>query len=581
MEREPINEENTTPRQWRLWLRSHSPSWGLKLYQAMTIFEKVGLFIMIGLVAVSGTVSATNYISGHTQLIPQNGGSYREAAVGQPRYINPIMASANDLDVDITRLVYSGLFRFNSDLKLVNDLADKVEISDDQKQYTISIRQDVTWHDGQRLTADDVVFTVRSIQTPDYGSPLMAAFQGVEIEKVDDYKVRFKLKQPYASFLTSLIVGIVPQHMWSAIEPQNAMLAEQILKPVGTGPFKFAEISTHRKTGDITAYRLIRNDNYYGAKPYLDHIIFTFYSTLDEAIAALQSGKVDGLGFLPLDYLDNVSKQRRLTINQLLIPQYFAVFFNTQKNEALNEAGVRSALALALDRQEIVDQALNSQGVPLHVPIPPAILGSGYEFSLPQANLTAAAQNLDESGWEVGESGIRYKNGKKLAIKITTTDWPEYVKTAEIIKEQWKKIGVEVTLENFSAGMIQQTVVQPRDYEALIFGEILPPDPDPYPFWHSTQTRSPGLNLALFKNQEVDKLLEEARKTSDLNRRQELYRDFQNKILELNPAIILYQPYYLFVTSGVYGVDAKYADLPAGRFNNIEQWHVRTKRVWK
>jgi len=556
-------------------------NWVTTFYNTLTTLERLALGILVILLITSGVLSAVNYVSSHTQLIPQAGGSYHEATIGQPRNINPILASANELDMDIARLVYSGLFRFNNNLELVNDLATNIETAEDQMSYTIRLRDDVTWHDGEAFTADDVVFTIRSIQTPGYGSPLATTFQGVDIEKVDDHTIRFRLPQPYAPFLSSLTVGIAPEHVWSAIEPQNAPLAEQALKPIGTGPFKFSEIATRRKTGNITSLKLVRNEEYYGPKPYLDQVTFTFYSSLEESAQALLTGKADGVGFLSLQLLDEI-RSRNVTIHRLLLPQYFAIFFNQQHNQALSEAGVRSALALATDRSQIVTEALHSQGEILHLPIPPGTLSYDGDFPAPAVDLEAAEQNLNESGWVVGDDGIRHKDGQRLHIKITTTDWPEYIRTAEILQQQWRKIGVEVELEHLGAGTIQQTVVQPRQYEALLFGEILPAQPDPYTFWHSTQTRNPGLNLALFKNQEVDKLLEEARKTTDSSVRQEKYQEFQNKILELAPAIILYQPYYLFATTDdIRGVDAKQAALPAGRFNNIEQWHVNVKRVWK
>ena len=585
MEREPLTTNTSAASgRWTAWSprpRLHLPNWIPRLYQATTTAERISLSVLLVLLIVSGLFSIVNYINNHTQLIPQTGGVYHEAAVGQPRYINPIVSSANDLDMDLTQLIYSGLFRFNNNLELTNDLATGYEISSDNKVYTVHLRNNVLWHDGESFTADDVLFTYRSIQTPNYGSPLSSSFQGVTIEKTDDYTVTFTLKEPYAPFLTSLTVGIAAEHVWSQIAPQNATLTEQVLKPVGTGPFQFAEIATRRKTGDITSYRLVRNDQYYGTSPYLNEIIFTFYTTYEEALQALQSGKADGSSFLPLANLKTATQHRSSDINQLLLPQYFAIFFNPQKNEALNEAGVRAALSLGTDRSAIVKEALFGQGRPLHLPIPPNFLSFDGDNNPPATNLEAAQQNLSESGWSVGDDGIRQKDGKPLVIKLTTTDWPEYIKTAQIIQSQWRQLGVDVQLEHLGAGTIQQTIVQPRDFEALLFGEILPADPDPYPFWHSTQTRSPGLNLASFKNQAVDKLLEEARKTTDQPKRIELYKEFQNKILELNPAIILYQPYYLFATSRVYGIQAKYAALPSGRFNNIEQWHIQTKRVWK
>ncbi len=548
----------------------------------MTKTEKTLLLSLLAVALISLTLTITSYINRNTVYIPQPGGTYHEAAVGQPRYINPILASANDLDADIANLIYSGLFYFNEDLELNPNLATDYEISEDQKQYTVKLREGVSWHDGQPFTANDIIFTIRSIQTPDYGSPLLNTFQSVNVEKIDDFTVRFTLPQPYAPFLTTLTVGIVPEHVWSAIEPKNASLAEQMLKPVGTGPYKFSELTNRRKTGDITEYKLVKYKDYHLDKPFIDEIIFTFYTSHEEAANALLTSKANGVGFLPLQLIDNFQDKKNINIHRLLLPQYFAIFFNQQKNEALNEAGVRSALALAIDREALVSKALMSQGEALHLPIPPGIINYDGDFTPPPPQIKSAQQNLSESGWkDTNEDGIREKNGKKLYIKLTTTDWPEYIATAELIKEQWSEIGVEVELEHLGAGIIQQTAVQPRNYEALLFGEILPADPDPYPFWHSTQTRSSGLNLALLRNDKVDKLLEEARQITDIDKRREKYQSFQDKILELTPAIILYRPHYLFATKKVYGVDAHYAELPSSRFNNISQWHVNRKRVWQ
>ncbi len=555
--------------------------WASPWLSRMTSREKAILAALVLVLAVSGILSIVGFVDSHTHLIPQFGGTYREAAIGQPHYLNPILSSSSDLDSDLSRLVYSSLFRLDDNFQLQNDLATEYSISQDQKVYTVKMRQDVSWHDGQPLTADDVVFTVRSIQTPDYGSNLLSSFQGVQVDKVDDYTVTFTLKQPYAPFLANLTVGIVPHHVWENIQPKNASLAEQMLKPVGSGPFKFSEISTRRKTGEITTFRLVRNEGYYGQRPYLDQIVYYFYATYEEALQNLLAGKVDGVGFLPLSLSNQAKSYKSVVVEQLLLPQYTALFFNQTKNDVLADAGVRAALALAVDREKIIGDALDGEAVPLSVPITSGF----FTFNnLPQGSFDAekAKQNLEEAGWkDTDGDGVREKKDKKLAFKIATTDWPEFTKTAEIIKQNWESIGAHVDIEQYGPGTIQQTVISPRDYEILLYGEILPAQPDPYPFWHSTQIHSPGLNLALFKDQKVDKLLEEARQTNDNGVRQEKYTEFLGRIIELNPAIILYQPYYLFAhDTGVLGNTMTRVNLPAGRFNDIENWHVKTKRVW-
>ena len=543
--------------------------------------EKMILGILACIMVVSLVMSISGYVQRNSTLVAQDGGTYTEAIVGQPRYINPILASSSDTDLDVTRVVYSSLFKLDKDLKLQNDVADNVELSTDGKVYTVHMRQDVTWHDGMPLTAEDVLFTIRSIQTPEYGSPLAPAFQGVQVDKVDDFTIRFALqKTPYAPFLSSLTVGIVPKHVWENVPPRNAGLAEQELKPVGSGPFKFQELITRKKTGETTSMSFTRNESYYGQKPYLTGITFTFFPTHEEAVSALTSGKVDGVGYLPTSLFSSVKNRPSLTAHKILLPQYFALFFNETKNPALNNPGVRSALDLATDREEIIKEALGGEGQAVAIPVPPGLF-SFPDSKAPTFDPEKAKQNLEEAGWKAGEDGIREKDGKKLEVTITTTDWPEYVHTAELIKSQWSKVGAEVTVRSLGTGIIQQTVVGPRDYEILLYGENLSADPDPYPFWHSTQIKSPGLNLSLLKDKDIDKLLEDARTATDTSKRAELLQKFTNRFLDIHPAIILYRPYYLFVQhQNVRGQDIVQGSLPADRFNDISNWHVRVKRIW-
>ena len=521
--------------------------WSHTIYSNMYNQEKTILGFLSILLITSLSLSITGYVQRHSTLVAQNGGTYTEALVGQPRYINPILASTNDVDMDLTKVVYSSLFRLGPDLTLQNDLATAVETSTDGKTYTIHLREDALWHDGKNVTADDVVFTIESIQSKDHNSPIAPTFQGVSVQKIDDKTVKFTLqKTPYAPFISSLTVGILPKHVWENIPAKTASFAEQQLKPVGSGPFKFEEIVTKKKTGEITSISFARNEEYYGQKAHLSNLVFTFVNTHEEAISALTANKVDGIGHLPSSLVSSVEHRSSLQIKKLLLPQYFGLFLNQAKNPILGDAGVRSALDLAVDRNDIVRQALGGQGEALALPIPDGM------FSFPDIrdsvfDVEKAKQNLDSAGWKVGgQDGIREKAGKQLEVTITTTDWQEYIKTAELIKEKWSAIGVKTNIQSLSTAVIQQTAVIPRQYEILLYGESLPVNPDPYPFWHSSQIKSPGLNLSLLQDKDTDKLLENARISTDQEKRKELLQSFIERFLDIHPAIILYRPYYLY-----------------------------------
>ena len=556
--------------------------WSHTIYSNMYSREKTILGFLSILLIISLSLSITGYVGRNSTLVAQDGGTYTEAIVGQPRYINPTLASSNDADMDLTKVVYSSLLRLGSDLSLQNDLATSVDISSDGKIYTVKMRNDAKWHDGKNVTPDDVVFTIESIQNKDTNSPIAPAFQGVKVEKVDDTTVRFTLqKTAYAPFLSSLTIGILPKHVWENIPAKTASFAEQQLKPVGSGPFKFEEIVTKKKTGEITSITFVKNDEYYGQKPHLGTIEFTFVNSHEEAIAALTSNKVDGIGHLPSSLLSSVEHRSALNTKKLLLPQYFGLFLNQTKNPILGDAGVRSALDLAIDREDIVKKALDGQGEALGIPIP-----SGM-FDFPDVrdavfDSEKAKQNLDDAGWKVGqENGIREKDGKKLEVTITTTDWQEYVKTAELIKEKWEAIGVKTNIQSLGTAIIQQAAVTPRQYEILLYGESLPANPDPYPFWHSSQIQTPGLNLSLVQDKDIDKLLENARITTNQEKRKELLSSFIERFLDIHPAIVLYRPYYLFAQrKELRGASIEQGGLPSDRFNDIENWHVRVKRVW-
>ncbi len=557
-------------------------AWLQRVYGYMTPREKTILGGLGLLLIISLSLSITGYVNRHSTLVPQDGGTYNEALVGQPRYINPILASTNDIDLDLTKVVYSSLFKVGSDSKLQNDLATSVDTSKDGKVYTIHMRDDATWHDGKPVTADDVLFTITSIQTKDYNSSLASAFQGVQVDKVDDHTIRFTLqKTPYAPFLSSLTVGIVPKHVWENIPPKSVNLAEQELRPIGSGPYKFEELVTKKKTGEVTSIRFTRNDSYYGQKAHIATLIFTFFNTHEDAVTALSSSKVDGIGYLPLSLYPTVKNRTGITVHKIRLPQYFGLFFNQSKNPILADVGVRSALSLAVDRETIIKEALNGQGELLGVPIASGV----FDFSnidKPVFDLEKAKQNLEDAGWKVtGEDGVRTKDGKPLEVTITTTDWQEYVKTAELIQETWKQLGVKVTIQSLGTGIVQQTAVVPREYQILLYGENLAADPDPYPFWHSTQVKSPGLNLSLLEDKDTDKALEGARTTNDNAKRQELLHSFAQRFLDIHPAIILYSPYYLFAErSHVGGFTMEHGGLPSDRLNDIVNWYVRVKRVW-
>lgn len=525
----------------------------------------------------------TMFVSATTTVVPDRGGTLTEGVVGQPRFVLPILAQTSDVDMDLSRLVFSGLLSVAENGRLEGDLATGVEVSDDGKTYTAELRTGVRWHDGEPLTAEDVLFTISLAKDPAVKSPLASAFQGVTAQKVTDRIVRFTLQEPYAPFLSTLSVGILPSHVWAEIPPQSIALSERILRPIGTGPFRFEKLKKAELSGEIHEYRLVRNEQYHRSVPLLGGITFKFFQGPDELLRALRRGEIDGASLLPPSLVKDAARPSAVRIQRLRLPQYFAVFFNQAKSAPLSDPAVRRALAGSTDREKIIAEALYGEGEPADAPIAEGSTGYVPNLTTNSLNVETAKQNLTEAGWKDSDgNGSVEKDGVPLQFSLATSDAPEYVMTAKLLQEQWRAIGAEVTVQSATVGTIQAEILRPRNYEALLYGEVLGAEPDLYPFWHSTQTRDPGLNLALFKDRVSDQLLEEARKTTEVEKRGAAYRKFQERLAEEVPAIFLYSPTYAYaVPKKLRGVFLVNAPLLADRFATVSSWHLKTKRVRK
>lgn len=530
--------------------------------------------LIIGICVVALIIS---FYFNHSVLIPTDGGQYTEGLVGSPNYINPLLAQYNDVDRDLSKLLFNGLLKYDEQSTLVLDLAEQVEIAPNQKEYLFTLKNNIFWHDGEPLTTDDVAFTIISIQDPNWQSPYRLAFANIKVEKIDDYKIKFTLTEPLANFLNSMTVGIIPEHLWLSIPSTNVTLVELNKKPIGTGPLKFTSL-TKDKNGNIRTMVLERYENYHDKVLYLDTVTFKFYGDYETGVQALKNDNVQGLNLLPKEYRDQLTKNKNLIFHQLSLPQYIAVFFNTKKNDLLKDKALRQGLAYAIDRQKILDQALHQEGQIIDGPILPGYLGYTDELTSYDYNVDEANKLLDKTGWLVKEgSEYRTKNESELSFTLTTVSNPEYQTVLEIIKAGWEAVGVKTNLEIIPKERIKPNVIEPRNYEALLFGQII--KSDPYPFWHSSQTASPGVNLSIWGHKGIDDLLEKARVTTDTNTRADQYKEFQKILTDYLPAIFLYNPIHLYpVTDKIQGINTKHIVSPADRFNNITNWYSKTKR---
>jgi len=527
-----------------------------------------------------------------TKPTPDYGGTLVEGLLGNLKHLNPLLVQSNDADKDLVNLVYSGLVRFGTEGKLENNLAQSYEISEDGLTYTFKIKENITWHDGYPITADDIVFTIVTAQNEDYASTQRILWQGVEVSKTDKLTVVFKLKNKYAQFLDNATLGILPQHIWQNIKPANFSLSEFNLKPVGSGPYKFSKIKRD-SYGQVKSFELEAFDKYHEGRPFISRIIFKMYPSETELIQAYNNGDIKNFGSISATGLNSIRFLGQLNLNSLKLPRYFAVFLNQNHSEQLSDKNVRLALSHATDKDSIISDVLSGKASRVDSPMLPGILDIPAEGKKFNFDPNLANQILDNSGWTLS-GDTRQKSlpstarkdqtsedPLKLRLELTTSDWPELVRVANQLKEQWRSIGFDVTIKSLPLGELQQTIKE-RSYDALLFGEVLALDPDPFSFWHSSQKKDPGLNLALYDNKDADKILEEARQTLNPSSRLMKYNELQNIIIEDIPAIFLYSPDYIYSQSKeIKGNTGLYISSPSERFNKLGDWYIETKRVVK
>ncbi len=536
-------------------------------------------FLVIGIGALMSVPFAIYYH--YTSTRATDGGSFSEGIVGEPRFINPLLSQTNDADRDLVSLTYSGLLKYNEEGKLVPDLAKSYEISSDGLTYTVYLRDDALWHDGQPFTADDVLYTIQTAQNSDYASPQRVAWQGVDVAKVNATTIMFKLKNPYAQFLNNLTLGILPAHIWQDVKPINFTLSEYNLKPIGTGYYRFSSFRKD-KLGHIASYKLTVNKDHYGGRAHIDAIELKFYPSEDAMIQAYNTAEIQSLAFVSPENLRKLQFKSRLAIRRIKLPRYFAAFINQSQSKALADKNIRLALNYATDRKAILKRVLDDNGVIVNSPLIGGILDINPDVKSYEYDLDTAKKILAADGWaNPNANGILTKGKDTLAITITTSTWPELATVAGLLKDQWKNAGVDVTIQTLPISQLQQTIKE-RAYQMLLFGEILNIDPDPFSLWHSSQKRDPGLNLALYDNKTADGILEDARQTLNPLDRAKKYDDFQKLVIEDVPAIFLYSPSYLYAQNkDIRGFSTAIISMPSDRFANINHWYIDTKRSFK
>lgn len=565
----------------------------LAVIKSFSATEKVIFGILTLIALVSALTLAFGVNKAFMIAIPAHGGRLAEGVVGLPRSINPVLAFT-DVDLDLSNLMYSGLMRYENG-ELVPDLAEKYEVSDDGLVYTFTLKDEVRFHDGVPLTADDVEFTVQKVQDAIIKSPRRADWANISIKKISGTEIQFILKQPYAPFLSNTTLGIIPKHIWGKISPEQFIYSQYNVEPIGSGPYELKGIQ--RDSGGIpTSYILNSFSRYHNDEAFISELAINFYPNEKALVEAHNRGVIESMARLSASEAVKIaSTTDHSRVLHTPLPRVFGIFFNQNHAPVFLNKEVRQALDIATDKEAVISKVLSGYGIAGNGPIPAETsktLGNVVR-DLVKSDTTAdervkeAQDILVAKGWTLNSNGLmelKNKSGavtQSLEFSIATADAPELKLAAELVKAQWEKVGAKVTVQFFDYGDLYQNIISTRKYDALLFGESIGKDLDLYAFWHSSQRNSPGLNVAMYVNSKVDTILEEARVVTEQKSKEKLYSQFADIIKEDVPAVFLYSPEFIYVMPNkVQGINLSYITVPSDRFYGVDKWYATTDSVW-
>lgn len=534
------------------------------------------LLALAGILLLATLLGYSSY-SLATVLVPDRGGVYREGVAGNPKYLNPLLCDATDIDLDLCKLLYRGLTRIDKQGRVVPDLAEGWTI-EEGTVYTFRMRSDQFWHDGQQVTADDVVFTINVLKDPEVFSlpDLTSLWRAVDVEKLDDFTVRFTLSEPFTPFLDYTSIGLLPEHIW-----RNVPASELATKPlnataIGNGPLRVVETAADH-------IRLEPSPFYRGQRPFLNALDLRFYPDHASLFTAFQNGEIDGISRVLAQDLPAATERDDLALFSAVQSEYLTILFNLTNPDVafLQDKAVRQALFYAINRQRLIDEVAAGQGIIAHSLLLPE--NWAYNDNIKQYNYDPqrAGELLQEAGWiDSDGDGIRDKDGKPMRLLLYSNDDPGRVALIEQIAADWRAIGVDAVPTPVTFAGLVADFLNPRRFDAALIGWELTGDPDPYPLWHSTQATGGGQNYTGWQNAEADDLIEKARALTDEFERRNLYLQFQDIFAEEVPAILLYHPVYTYgVSTRVHNVQIGSLNQAPERFGTFADWYILTRRV--
>ncbi|TFE23088.1 peptide ABC transporter substrate-binding protein [Cohnella luojiensis] len=483
---------------------------------------------------------------------PKDGGTMTISTFSDIVSVNPIFIN-DTASGDIDALVFAKLYDLDRNANLVAEpwsiAAELPNISDDNKTYTIKLKNTAKWSDGQPITADDVIFTFDTVRNPDVGAPGISQYDKIEaINKIDDQTIEIKLKQVYAPFQFSLFASITPAHILKDVPAKDLKthpFGVDPAKTVTSGPWMFSE---WKQGQHIT---LNKNPNYWGEKkPHIDTIIYKIYADQNTEVQALMKGDVDMTQAVPLTQIEPLKAKEGIEVILEPGPTYEYIQFNFKdenfpdKYSPFKGQKTRQAIAHAVNRQGMVDNVLKGSGGLMNTPFLP---GSWADPGDKATNYTYDAEKakalLAEDGWKPGKDGILEKDGHRFSFELQYNSGnSRREQVAAIIQQNLKDVGIEVNPKGIDfATWIDQNITPGKFPAILLAWSLSNPDPDAESIFSSKYFPPAGQNGGWYVNKEIDELWVKGQLTVDQAARTEIYHEIGAKISVDLPYVFLYQ----------------------------------------
>lgn len=497
---------------------------------------------------------------------PVQGGRILMGSIGEPSNLIPYMAS-DSASAEITDLLFVAPLKYDKDLNIVPWAAASYEVLEGGRLLRFVLRDDILWEDGEPLTADDVEFTYELMINPDTPTAYAENFLAISsFRKTGRLSFEVRYEKPFARSLMTWMGAILPRHALEGKPLINSPLARN---PIGAGPYRLTAWEPGAKLV------LTASDTYFEGRPYLDEVVYRIIPDPSTMFLELKAGKLDMMSLSPQQYLRQTEGERwsrDWRKYKYLSFGYTFLGFNL-RHPFFEDVRVRRALSMGIDRQALIDGVLWGLGVPTVGPYKPGTWAYNDRLTPVEQNIAEARRLLAEAGWtEENEDGILVRDGKPFSFTILVNQGNDQrIKSAVIIQNQFRKIGVDVQIRTVEWAAFITEFVNKGRFDAVILGWNILQDPDLFEVWHSSSARPGGLNFTGYQNGNVDALLEEARTTTDQKRRKELYDRFQEILDEEQPYCFLYVPYSLPI------VQARFQGIkPAlsGIMYNFDRWWI-------